>query len=89
MRSLAEFVMKGRREAILAVVLLGIIPLGYLVSSVVLGLLILRRGLQETALVLARHRRSPMEWKKLAPWNWFRREQETHGSSLARSDRRA
>ena len=53
MRNLAEFVMKGRREAILAVVLLGIIPLGYLVSSVVLALLILRKGLKETMLIIA------------------------------------
>jgi hypothetical protein len=53
MRSLAEFVMKGRRQAIIAVLLIGAVPLIYFVSPVVVGLVILRKGLQEAALVLA------------------------------------
>jgi len=52
MRSLAEFVMKGRRQAILAVVLTGAIPLIYFISPVIVGLVLLRKGLAEAALVL-------------------------------------
>jgi len=53
MRSLAEFVMKGRRQAIIAVLLIGAVPLIYFVSPVIVGLVILRKGSQEAALVLA------------------------------------
>lgn len=53
MRSLAEFIMKGRRQAILAVVLTGAIPLIYFISPVIVGLVVLRKGLQEGMVVLA------------------------------------
>ncbi|MCP5348449.1 MAG: hypothetical protein R3F41_05910 [Gammaproteobacteria bacterium] len=52
MRSLAEFIMKGRGQAILAVVLTGAIPLIYFVSPVIVGLVLLRKGLREAFLVL-------------------------------------
>ncbi len=52
MRGLAEFVMKGRRQAIIAVLLLGLIPLVNLLSPVVVGLVVLRKGLQEATQVL-------------------------------------
>ncbi len=52
MRGLAEFVMKGRKQAIIAVLLLGLVPLAYFLSPVVVGLVILRRGLIEAAKVL-------------------------------------
>lgn len=52
MRGLAEFVMKGRKQAIMAVLLLGLIPLANFLSPVVIGLLILRKGLTEAAQVL-------------------------------------
>tara|TARA_B110000858_G_scaffold128327_1_gene145956 strand:+ start:1462 stop:2289 length:828 start_codon:yes stop_codon:yes gene_type:complete len=52
MRGLAEFVMKGRKQAIMAVLLLGLIPLVNFLSPVVIGLVILRKGLQEAAQVL-------------------------------------
>ena len=53
MRSLAQLIMKGRRQAIVAVVLASAIPPIYFVSPVIVGLVILRRGLSEAALVLA------------------------------------
>jgi hypothetical protein len=53
MRGLAEFVMKGRKQAIMAVLLLGLVPLFNLLSPVVIGLIVLRKGLQEAAYVLA------------------------------------
>lgn len=53
MRGLAEYVMTGRRQAIIAVVLLGLIPLANLLNPVVVGLVILRKGLSEGALVFA------------------------------------
>lgn len=52
MRSLAEFVMKGRRQAILVVVLTGAIPPVYFISPVIVGLVVLRKGLQEAFLIL-------------------------------------
>jgi hypothetical protein len=52
MRGLAEFVMKGRKQAIIAVLLLGLVPLAYFLSPVVVGLVILRRGLIEATKVL-------------------------------------
>tara|TARA_B110000444_G_scaffold255429_1_gene289796 strand:- start:1048 stop:1875 length:828 start_codon:yes stop_codon:yes gene_type:complete len=52
MRGLAEFVMKGRKQAIMAVLLLGLIPLVNFLSPVVIGLVILRKGLQEAVQVL-------------------------------------
>lgn len=52
MRGLAEFVMKGRKQAIIAVLLLGLIPLVNLLSPVVVGLVVLRKGLAEAGQVL-------------------------------------
>ncbi len=53
MRGLAEFVMKGRKQAIMAVVLLGLIPLINLFNPVIVGLVMLRKGWKEAAIVLA------------------------------------
>jgi len=52
MRGLAEFVMKGRKQAIMAVLLLGLIPLLNLLSPVFVGLVVLRKGFQEAVQVL-------------------------------------
>lgn len=52
MRALAEFVMKGRRQAIIAVMLLGCIPLLNFLSAVIVALVVLRKGLQEAGFVL-------------------------------------
>ena len=53
MRGLAEFVMKGRKQAIMAVLLLGFIPMINLLNPVVVGLVMLRKGWKEAAIVLA------------------------------------
>ena len=52
MRGLAEFVMKGRKQAIMAVLLLGLIPLLYFLNPVIIGLVMLRKGVKEAGLVL-------------------------------------
>ena len=52
MRGLAEFVMKGRKQAIMAVLLLGLIPLLNLLSPVLVGLVVLRKGFQEAVQIL-------------------------------------
>lgn len=52
MRGLAEFVMKGRKQAIMAVLLLGLIPILNFLSPVVVGLVVLRKGLTEATQVL-------------------------------------
>lgn len=52
MRGLAEFVMKGRKQAVGAVVLIGAIPLIYFLSPVVVGLVMLRKGSREGMIVL-------------------------------------
>ncbi len=52
MRGLAEFVMKGRKQAIMVVLLLGAIPLINLLNPVVVGLIMLRKGLQEAGFIL-------------------------------------
>ncbi|NQV69643.1 MAG: hypothetical protein HQ498_06425 [Pseudohongiella sp.] len=52
MRGLAEFVMKGRKQAIMAVLLLGLIPLLYFLNPVIIGLVMLRKGVKEASLVL-------------------------------------
>ena len=52
MRGLAEFVMKGRKQAIMAVLLLGLIPIVNFLSPVVVGLIVLRKGLTEATQVL-------------------------------------
>lgn len=53
MRGLAEFVMTGRKQALLAVGLIGLIPVINLLSPVVVGLVMLRKGMQEAAFVFA------------------------------------
>lgn len=53
MRGLAEYVMTGRRQAIIAVLLLGLIPLVNLLNPVVVGLVILRKGLSEGLIIFA------------------------------------
>lgn len=53
MRGLAEFVMKGRKQATMAVLLLGLIPLFNLLNPVIVGLVMLRKGPKEAALILA------------------------------------
>ena len=52
MRGLAEFVMKGRKQAIMAVLLLGLIPIVNFLSPVVVGLIVLRKGLTEATQIL-------------------------------------
>lgn len=52
MQGLAKFVMTGRKQAIMAAVLLGLIPLINFLTPVVIGLVLLRKGLQEASLVL-------------------------------------
>lgn len=52
MRGLAEFVMKGRQQAIMAVLLTGLIPLVNFINPVIVGLIILRKGLQEGSFIL-------------------------------------
>ena len=53
MRGLAKFVMIGRKQAFLAVLLLGLVPLANLLSPVIVGLVMLRKGTREAAYVLA------------------------------------
>ncbi|MEC9192628.1 MAG: hypothetical protein VYC52_08805 [Pseudomonadota bacterium] len=53
MRGLAEYVMTGRRQAMIAVLLLGLIPLVNLLNPVVIGLVALRKGLQEVGILFA------------------------------------
>lgn len=53
MRGLAEFVMTGRKQAIMAVLLLGLIPLVNLLNPVVVGLVMLRKGVNEAGVILA------------------------------------
>ncbi|MEC9086514.1 MAG: hypothetical protein VYD74_05400 [Pseudomonadota bacterium] len=53
MRGLAEYVMTGRRQAMIAVLLLGLIPLVNLLNPVVIGLVALRKGLQEVGVLFA------------------------------------
>ncbi len=52
MRALAEFVMKDRRRAIIAVLLLGLLPMVNLLSPAIIGLIMLRKGWNETLAVL-------------------------------------
>jgi hypothetical protein len=51
MRGLAEFGMTGRKQAIIAAGLLGLIPLINLLSPAVVGIVMLRKGLQEATFV--------------------------------------
>ena len=52
MRALAEFVMKDRRSAIIAVLLLGLVPMLNLLSPVIVGLIMLRKGWNEALTLL-------------------------------------
>src|SRR5690554_4719040 len=52
MRTLAEYVMHGRRQAILVVLLCGFFPMLYFVSAAVVALVNLRKGWYEGFLVL-------------------------------------
>ncbi len=52
MRGLAKFVMKGRKQAIIAVLLPGLIPIVNLLSPVIVGLVMLRKGMQEALHIL-------------------------------------
>ena len=52
MRALAEFVMKDRRSAILAVLLLGLVPMLNLLSPVIVGLPMLRKGWNDALAIL-------------------------------------
>lgn len=63
MRSLAEFVMSGRRQAITAVVLLGLIPLVNLLNPVIVALIMMRKGLREAIVIIA--------WAILPLGYWF------------------
>lgn len=53
MRGLAEFVMKGRKQAIIAALLFGIFPLMNLLSPVIPGLVMLRKGPREALAIAA------------------------------------
>ena len=52
MRGLAEYVMVGRRQAIIVVLLSGFLPLLYVFSAAVVGLVTMRKGRNEGALIL-------------------------------------
>ena len=52
MRALAEFAMKDRRSAIIAVLLLGLVPMLNLLSPVLVGLIMLRKGWNEALAIL-------------------------------------
>ena len=53
MRGLAKYVMTGSRQAMIAVMLLGLIPLVNLLNPVVVGLVALRKGLQDVGIIFA------------------------------------
>lgn len=53
MRGLAELVMAGRKQAIITALVLGVIPLINLLSPVVTGLVMLRKGPREALVVMA------------------------------------
>ena len=52
MRRLAQFVMKGKKQAVVATMLLGVLPLFNLLNPPMVGLWLLRKGLSDTAGVL-------------------------------------
>ncbi len=51
MRGLAEFVMSGRRQAILVVLGLGLLPWVYLLNPILIALILMRKGWQEAAAI--------------------------------------
>ncbi|MCY4263411.1 MAG: hypothetical protein OXE78_00950 [Gammaproteobacteria bacterium] len=63
MRGLAEYVMNGRRQAIIAAVLLGVIPIVNLLNPVVVGLVVLRRGPLEGFIIFL--------WSLLPLLGWY------------------
>lgn len=67
MRGLAEYVMTGRKQAIIAVVLLGLIPLANLLNPVVVGLVALRKGLTEGVIVFAWALLPLLGWASIDP----------------------
>ncbi|PIE43766.1 MAG: hypothetical protein CSA50_03965 [Gammaproteobacteria bacterium] len=68
MRALAEFIMKGRMQAILVAVLASVIPLMFWLSSAVVGLVSLRKAFQESLLILV--------FALIAPCFWWATEHE-------------
>ena len=62
MRSLAEFAMAGRRQAVLAAILLGVLPVLNFLSAPVVALVCLRHGRTEGMIVLA--------WAALPALGW-------------------
>ena len=52
MRGLAEYVMLGRRQAIIIVLLSGFFPLLYFISAAVIALVTLRKGQAEGLILL-------------------------------------
>jgi len=52
MRRLAQFVMKGKKQAVVATMLLGVLPLFNLLNPPMVGLWLLRKGLSDTTGVL-------------------------------------
>ena len=52
MRRLAQFVMKGKKQAIVATMLLGVLPLVNLLNPSMVGLWVLRKGLRDTTGIL-------------------------------------
>ncbi len=62
MRGLAQFIMKGKKQAVFATVLLGILPLVNLLNPPMVGLWILRKGLSEATIVIA--------WAMLPLFGW-------------------
>ncbi|PID41949.1 MAG: hypothetical protein CSA52_00445 [Gammaproteobacteria bacterium] len=62
MRALAEFVMKGRVQAILVAALASAVPLLFWLSGAVVGLVSLRKGVQEGFLILVFALIAPVFW---------------------------
>ena len=53
MRGLAEYIMRGRRQATLVVAIAAAVPLLFWISAAALALVVLRRGISEALPVLA------------------------------------
>ena len=53
MRNLAEYIMRGRKQAILVALLFSILPMFGWVAVVIMGLVTLRKGAKEGAIILA------------------------------------
>src|SRR5690606_7909407 len=73
MRGLAEYIMRGRREATLAVAIAGWIPLLLWFSAAALALVMLRRGLSDSLPVLASGLLRAVVWwaaRDITPVRW-------------------